>query len=86
MKVTNLEFRICDTFGMKDTPDGCWGKDVHERTIPLCSQKDVEKKINAVLEKLGDTVIDIKTNFKTIYRHNNAGCDTIYEFVTIISK
>ena len=87
MKVTNLEFKICDCWGTNDWLVGKFNDEkLPENRAKMATQKEVEKKINKVLESIGDNLVDIKINFVQLKQHNNAGANSIMEYVTIISR
>lgn len=91
MKIINYEFLISDAFGTKYNLIGAWAEDAeHDRKADgtkIYSQDEIEREINVALAENSDhEVLEIKTNFVTVHRHNNAGCDTIYEYVTIVLK
>lgn len=87
MKIIKLEFQISNFTGIKKSRLGAWAKSEHEDE--LCDSSDVEEDVNNtlhLLEKSGNKVIDVRTDFVTVQRHNNGGCDTVFEHVTILYK
>lgn len=76
MKFFQLEFRISNGYGTKDISN------------EVCSSDDVLNAVNAAIDELGTDVeiVDIRTNFVCIAHHNNGGCDSIMEYVTILYR
>lgn len=93
MKALQLEFQISNGYGTKTMPAGSWGDgaDAGERDH-LYSAADVTRAINEAIDKLlngrldATEIVDVKTDFATIQRHNNSGCDLVMEYVTILYR
>lgn len=89
MKIVKLEFQISNDIGTKNVGIGAWKKDYGEDKDNLYNSSDIEKDINNtlhLLEKNGSEIIDVRTDFVTIHEHNNGGCNTVFEYVTILYK
>jgi hypothetical protein len=89
MKIAKLEFQISDYTGTKSSGIGAWEKDRDKYQDNLCDSSDVEEDVNNtlhLLEKNGSEIIDVRTDFVTVQTHNNGGCDTVFEYVTILYK
>ena len=89
MKMLQLQFQITNPYGTKDIPMGAWKEEHDARCEELCSTDDVGRKVNAAingLEDKGFEIIDIRTDFATVDNHNNGGCNTIFEYVTILYR
>lgn len=87
MKIAHLKFQISNYTGMKDNGLGAWTEREHEDT--LYDSSDVEEDVNNtlhLLEKKGHEIIDVRTDFVTVHGHNNGGCNTVFEYVTILYK
>ena len=89
MKITQLKFQISNYTGVKEHGLGAWAKDHDECGKELYSADDVEECVNDTLhliEKEGREIVDVRTDFVTIAGHNNGGCNTVLEYVTILYK
>ena len=89
MKIVKLEFQISNAAGTRNIGMGAWEKDHDTDKDNLYASSDVEEDVNNtlhLLEKSGSKIIDVRTDFVTIQRHNNGGCDTVFEYVTILYK
>jgi hypothetical protein len=87
MKIIKLEFQISNYTGTKRSRFGAWAKSEHEDE--LCDSSDVEEDVNNtlhLLEKKGHEIIDVRTDFVTVHSHNNGGCNTVFEHVTVLYK
>jgi len=89
MKIAHLKFQISNYTGVKERGLGAWAKDHDECGKELYSTDDVEECVNDTLhliEKEGHEIVDVRTDFVTVAGHNNGGCNTILEYVTILYK
>ena len=89
MKITQLKFQISNYTGVKEHGLGAWAKDHDKCENELYSADDVEECVNDTLhliEKEGREIVDVRTDFVTVAGHNNGGCNTILEYVTILYK
>ena len=89
MQIAKLEFQISNFTGTKSSGMGAWEKDRTTHQDTLYDSSDVEEDVNNtlhLLEKNGSEIIDVRTDFVVIQKHNNGGCDTVFEYVTILYK
>lgn len=89
MKIAKLKFQISDYTGTKESAIGVWQEDHSKNQENLFSPSDVEEDVNNtlhLLEKNGNDIIDVRTDFVTVHKHSNGGCDTVFEYVTILYK
>lgn len=89
MKIAKLRFQISDYTGVKDAAIGVWEEDHEENKEKLYGPSDVVGDVNKaldMLEKMGHEIIDVRTDFVTVHSHNNGGCATVFEHVTILYK
>ena len=89
MKMLQLSFKITNAYGTKDLALGAWDDKHDDNCEDLCSTDDVGRKVNAAVKRLeskGAEIADIRTDFATVDNHNNGGCNTIFEYVTILYR
>ena len=89
MKMLQFQFQITNPYGTKDVPMGAWKEKHDEHCEKLCSTDDVRRKVNAAVEDIednGNEIVDIRTDFVTVDVHNNGGCNTVFEYVTILYR
>ena len=89
MKMLQLTFKITNAYGTKDIPLGAWKEKHDDNCKDLYLADDVARAVNAAVKRLegkGAEIADIRTDFVTVDNHNNGGCNTIFEYVTILYR